>query len=194
MRPTTLFALLLLSFHLPAVAESDFSGAWVAQLCPTNVEPESGKCSTLVLELLQREDRLCGSHMFATAGAAEMDEGAPPSFIGEVIGEAATAIAISGRGSPPPRLRVELEMQGETLRWKMLDKPAPGQLLPRSARLKRAKGKTLFAPLFAQELKALCTLNFNTVMRQQTIAGPGSPTPSSTPSPTLSPASSPSPR
>jgi hypothetical protein len=68
---------------------------------------------------------------------------------------------------------VELTMQGSTLKWKRLDDPPGDHLFPRSATLRRAKGKTLFAPLFAQELQAMCSLNFNAALRPRTSPNPG---------------------
>lgn len=116
--------------------------------------------------------------MFASAGAAEMDEGAAPSFVGTVAGSGATALVISGRGSPPARLRVELTMRDDgALKWERLDNPPGDYLLPRVATMTRSPRKTLFAPLFAHELQAVCALNFNAMLRQSTPPVPDTPQP-----------------
>lgn len=172
MRLLPCLAVLLLSFPslvFPSLvaAEGDYAGAWVATLCPAKEQPSSGKCSNFVLELLQQESRVCGAHVFATAGAAQMDEGPAPSVVGEVASGTANGVVVSGRGTPPARLQVELALRDGALYWKRLDNPPGDHLLPRKAKLTRAKGKTLFAPFFMQELQAMCSLHFNAVRQQE---------------------------
>jgi len=161
MRFPALTALLMLAAVAPASAEtSDFSGAWIAWLCPGGVPRDSGKCSNFVLELHQQEGRLCGAHFFATAGAARIDEGAAPSITGEVDGGAATITAVSGRASPPVRVRAEIRLVNGALQWQRLENPSGDYLLPMSTRLTRSKSRTLFAPVFEHELKAACSSAF----------------------------------
>jgi hypothetical protein len=167
MRLLSSLAVLLFSLPSFAAAEGDYAGAWVATLCPAKEQPSSGKCSNFVLELLQQENRVCGAHVFTTAGAAEMDEGPAPSVVGEVAGETATGVAVSGRGTPPVRLQVELTLMDGALHWKRLDNPPGDYLLPRKAKLTRAKGKSLFAPFFVQELQSMCSLHFNAARQQE---------------------------
>ncbi|RJF97401.1 hypothetical protein [Noviherbaspirillum saxi] len=148
----------LLALAPAAVADDDFSGAWVASLCPPGVQRESGQCANFVLELHQQDDRLCGAHLFSTAGAERIDEGAAPSISGEISNGVVNAIAISGRA--PIRVRAEIRKSGATLQWLRQDNPRGDYLLPPSARLTKARKKTLFAPLFEQELKAACSSVF----------------------------------
>lgn len=161
MRLPALTALLLLAPVVSAMAETnDFSGAWVAWLCPGGVPRDSGKCSNFVLELHQQEGRLCGAHFFATAGAARIDEGAAPSITGEVVDDTATITAVSGRAAPPVRVRAEMKLVNGALQWRRLENPSGDYLLPMSTRLNRSKSKTLFAPVFEHELKAACSSAF----------------------------------
>ena len=169
---STLFALLL-SFPFQAsaaAADADFSGAWVAWLCPGETRRESGLCSNFVLELHQQENRLCGAHFFATAGAARVDEGGAPSLTGDIVNGIANIVVVSGRGAPPVRVRVEMKKVKGMLQWQRLDSPRGDYLMPLSTRLAKSRSKTLFAPVFEQELKAACSSAF-------TMAAEGMPPP-----------------
>jgi hypothetical protein len=151
--------------------EEDFSGVWVAWLCPSGVQRESGQCSNLVLELQQKEGKLCGAHLFATAGAARIDEGAAPSVTGDIADGKADAVVISTRAAAPTRVRIEIRKQNGMLHWQRLENPPGDYLLPRTARLSKSAKKTLFTPLFDQELKAAC-LSFFTMTSEPEAAPP----------------------
>lgn len=159
MRIPPLFALCLLA-PLPAFAADDFSGAWVAWICPNGVQRDSGKCSNFVLELHQKGDQLCGAHMFSTAGAERIDEGMAPSVLGEISNDVATVVAMSTRTNPPVKVRVEMKKSNGMLHWVRLEHPKGDYLLPPATRLSKSKSKTLFAPVFEQELKAACSSAF----------------------------------
>lgn len=139
-------------------AEEDISGVWTASLCPPDVQRDSGKCSSFVLELHQQGGKLCGAHLFSTAGAERIDEGAAPSLTGDVTDAAARIIIVSGRS--PVRVPGELKKAGNSLQWTRLENPKGDYLLPPSARLAKSKKKTMFAPMFEQELKAACSSVF----------------------------------
>lgn len=160
MRFQTLIALPLLAAIAPAGAVDDFSGAWVAWICPNGVQRDSGKCANFVLELHQKDDRLCGAHFFSTAGAERIDEGMAPSVIGEIADDTATVVAMSTRTVPPVKVRVEMKKANGTLQWLRLENPSGDYLLPQAARLSKSKSKTLFAPVFEQELRAACSSAF----------------------------------
>jgi len=162
MRRNLLIAFLLLASAVHAAAAGDFSGAWVAWLCPDGMQRDSGKCSNFVLELHQKDDRICGAHFFSTAGAERVDEGAAPSILGEIANDTATVVTISTRASPPVRVRVEMRKANGALQWLRLENPSGDYLLPQATRLTKSKSKTLFAPVFEQELKAACSLAFTT--------------------------------
>lgn len=156
MKPA-LTSLALLMLCLTARAENaDFSGTWVAWICPAGVARESGKCSNFVLELHQQGGKLCGAHFYATAGAASVDEGAAPSITGDIAADSVDAIAISSRPATPVRVHVELTKRNGMLHWQRLESPPGDYLLPRSARLSKSAKRTLFMPVFEQELKAAC--------------------------------------
>lgn len=171
MRLATLTAMLLLAPAMPAMADNDnFSGAWVAWLCPSGVTRDSGKCSNFVLELHQKDGRVCGAHFFATAGAARIDEGAAPSITGDVADDTAAIVALSGRA--PVRVKAEMKIVNGMLQWQRLENPSGDYLLPMSTRLTRSKRKTLFAPLFEHELKAACSSAFTMAAERAKPAGP----------------------
>ncbi|RJG07656.1 hypothetical protein D3870_18115 [Noviherbaspirillum cavernae] len=152
-----LFALTAFCSSSPAAdGDGDFNGAWVAAMCPAGIKTDSGKCANFVLELFQKEDKVCGSHVFATAGATQMDEGGTPSITGNVADGVATITVISGRGTPPVQVRVELKIVNNRMQWKRLDDPTGDFLLPPAAQLTRSRNKTMFAPVFAQQLQAAC--------------------------------------
>lgn len=158
----SLFAALLpvcIAYGNPS-REDDLGGVWVGWQCPANVQPDMRQCAHFMLELHQRDGRLCGAHTFATPGAANMDEGRAPSIRGDVSGGTVQAIAVSGRA--PMQIRVAMHKEGKALIWQRLESPTGDYLLPLRIRLLRANRKTLFAPVFAQELHASCDMVFDT--------------------------------
>lgn len=160
MRLHSLLSLLLFAPLAPAFAADDFSGAWVAWICPSGVQRDSGKCSNFVLELHQKDDQLCGAHFFSTAGAERIDEGMAPSVLGEIANDVATVVAMSTRTTPPVKVRVEMKKSGGMLHWIRMEHPPGDYLLPKATRMSKSKSKTLFAPVFEQELKAACASAF----------------------------------
>jgi hypothetical protein len=156
-----LAALLLSPFAVLAAgeAEGDFNGAWVAWQCPSGIATESGRCDNFVLEVFQSRGRLCGAHIYATAGAGKIDEGAPPSLSGSVQNGIANIVLQSGRGSPlepPIRMQAELKLAKNRLQWRRLDNPPGDHLLPQSATLSRSRHGSLLNPFFEQRLRAVC--------------------------------------
>lgn len=160
MRLHLLLPLFLLAPLASVSAADDFSGAWVSWICPDGAQRDSGKCSNFVLELHQKDDRLCGAHFFSTAGAERIDEGMAPSVLGDIANDAATVVMISTRTNPPVKVRVEMKKSNGMLHWIRLEHPAGDFLLPKAARMSKVKSKTLFAPVFEQELKAACASAF----------------------------------
>ncbi len=156
MRPPYLLAMLMLS--TPMAWADDFSGVWTGWQCPSGQTPQSGKCANLVLELHQRQDRVCGAHIFATAGATQIDEGNAPSITGTVGADGIASVVVESNGlRTPVQANVELSLVKGRLQWKRLDEPGTGYLLPRSMNLARSKHGTLFTPTFEQQLKAVCS-------------------------------------
>jgi hypothetical protein len=164
------FCLLGLAAFMPIVAAaSDFTGVWTAPVCPPGTKYAPGKCSQFVLELFQRQDRLCGSHVFATASASMVDEGgSAPSVSGSIGGETASVNLLSSRGKAQVPVSAELTLAagGSGLQWKRTDKPGRDDLLPPTASFTRSRHKTLFNPVFAQQLSAACSLVNNPAPQQ----------------------------
>ncbi|GAB3541610.1 hypothetical protein GCM10027343_12340 [Noviherbaspirillum agri] len=158
--PALFMGFMLIPPFASAANDNDFSGAWVAWLCPEGVKRDSGQCSNFVLELHQQQDKLCGAHLYATAGAARVDEGMAPSVTGDVANGIANVVVISGRSSPPVRVRVEIRKTDGMLQWQRLESPRGDYLMPLSARMTKSRSRTLFAPVFEHELKAACLSAF----------------------------------
>ncbi|NEX63482.1 hypothetical protein [Noviherbaspirillum galbum] len=146
------------SVAVPAAA-SDFTGVWTAAVCPGGTKYAPGKCSQFVLELFQKQDRLCGSHTFATASATMVDEAASgPSILGSIADDTANVSLVSSRARPDAPVSGQLKMTGGGLQWKRTDKPGRDDLLPATASFTRSRYKTLFSPVYAQQLSAACNL------------------------------------
>lgn len=162
MRRHSFLSILILScVPLAAFAESEFSGVWTAVVCPSGIKNAPGKCSHFVLELFQKHDKLCGSHVYATPDADQMDEGAGPSLTGTIAGNIATVSVLSGRSPSTAGITAELKMVNGRLRWHRLDHPGRNDLLPTSAQFTRSRAKTLLNPVFAQQLSAACSMISN---------------------------------
>ncbi|MDB5842550.1 MAG: hypothetical protein JWQ23_4502 [Herminiimonas sp.] len=162
-RVPILLAMLMASNAAPAAAnDSEFSGSWTGLLCPAGVQAGPDKCSSFVLALFQKQGKLCGSHVFATVGASQMDEGGVPSLSGVIANGTATVAVESSRAAPPVRLKGELSLSNGVLRWQRLDSPPGDYLLPMSAKLTRSPHGTLFSPLFEQRLSAACSSMLDT--------------------------------
>jgi hypothetical protein len=145
-----------------ADADSDFSGAWAVSICPAKAQRDPGKCSNFVIELFQKQNKLCGAHIFATAGAAQLDEGGAPSLTGTIGDDGTASVMVeSGRAAPPVKMRVELKLVNGLLQWRRLDNPEGDYLLPRTTQLTKSRHGTLFSPLFGQRLKAVCSAMSN---------------------------------
>jgi hypothetical protein len=154
-------ALLHLPLSAMAADNPNFSGSWTAWICPGGAPPDSGKCSSFALVLFQKNEKICGSHVFATAGARAMDEGGTPSLTGTIAGESAGITVESGRTTPGTRVQAQLHVSKGQLQWRRLDSPAGDYLLPASAHMTRSNQGSLLSPLFEQRLSAACTAYLN---------------------------------
>lgn len=153
----------LSSTVIAAPAQGDFSGVWTALVCPSGVRNDPARCGHFVLELFQKQDRLCGSHLVATAGAAQMEDGGGgagggPTLTGTVAADKASVTVAGNRVASPAGVPAELTLGRGTLQWHRLDKPGRNDLLPVNARLTKSRAKTLLNPVFAQQLAAACSM------------------------------------
>lgn len=156
------YSLVVLMLSASAAWANDFSGVWTGWQCPPGQTPQSGKCANLVLELHQRQDRVCGAHIYATAGASHIDEGNAPSITGAVGPDGIASVVVASNGlRNPMQANVALSLVKGKLEWKRLNEPGDGYMMPMSMQLTRSKHGTLFTPTFEQQLKAVCsTVNF----------------------------------
>ncbi len=166
MRHFILLPALLLAASAMAAAPADFSGVWTALVCPSGVRNDPGRCAHFVLELHQKQDRLCGSHLFATPGALPMDDGnaGAPTLSGAIADNTATVTLAANpvrHAQRAQNIRAELKLGRGTLHWHRLDKPDKNDLLPVDIRFAKSRAKTLLNPVFAQQLSAACTMISN---------------------------------
>ncbi|HJV52960.1 MAG TPA: hypothetical protein VJ652_15945 [Noviherbaspirillum sp.] len=159
MRHLLLPALFLASASVSA-APGDFSGVWTALVCPSGIKNDPGQCTHFILELYQRQDKLCGSHLFATPGSIQMDErtGAGPTLTGTIADDTATVTVADQRARSAQSVRAELKLARGGLQWHRVDKPGKNDVLPVNVRFAKSRAKTLLNPVFAQQLSAACTM------------------------------------
>ena len=152
MRLPILLALCLSSpAALAEAGAGDLGGVWTGWQCPAGVRLDPGKCANFVLELFQKDGKLCGTHVYATAGASQMDEGGEmPSLIGEVADGAAAVTVQSGRS--PARIRAELKLANGRLQWRRLEGEGDF-LLPPAMQLTRSRHKSLRTPVLERQLR-----------------------------------------
>ncbi|MDB5823721.1 MAG: hypothetical protein JWR21_2425 [Herminiimonas sp.] len=157
--PASLLSLLVAAPPVLAASDVDFSGNWTAWICPkgeASSQPDPARCSSFVLSLYQKENKLCGSHLFATAGATQLDEGDAPSISASIEKDGARGTVESRRGATPVQLHVDFKVSDNVLTWQRTDNPGGDYMLPRAARLRRAAKGNLFGAEFAQRLSAVC--------------------------------------
>jgi hypothetical protein len=157
--------LLVLAAAMPAAqvahAAGNFAGVWTAAVCPRGVAAGPGRCAQFVLELYQKQNKLCGAHVFATPSADLVDEAvnpSAPSVSGDVEEDTATVSVASVRSKAPRGVEAELKLSHGVLLWKRVDKPGRDELIPATAQFTRSRHKTLMAPVFAQQLAAACSM------------------------------------
>ncbi|MDB5796845.1 MAG: hypothetical protein JWP36_747 [Paucimonas sp.] len=150
-----LFYLLLVAG--PAFASADLNGSWSGMICPQPGVGDASRCASFTLRLYQKQDRICGTHLFATAGARQMDEGGMPSIMAKASGDAINGTVESQRVSPAIRIPVTLSLAGTELRWQRTENPPGDYLLPHSMILTRSRQGGILSPLSEQRLSAACS-------------------------------------
>ena len=140
-----LFLLSLVQFNSIAIASNakhaqplrSFTGAWSDISCPEN---EGSRCGGgFVLYLVQKGDRICGTHFSSSLGAGQLDEGGPRSVTGKSKGSTALVSITSGRDKSVFEARIEITKK--SIRWKRLKQLTLGDLdqslIPEEAQLKK---------------------------------------------------------
>lgn len=181
-RPIRIAALLLVCLSatpLAARAADDWNGSWIGYVCPAGVTGNAARCASFFLRLHSRNARVCGSHVYATAGAREMDEGGTPSVLAKLEGKNANGTIESARTSPPTTLPVVLHLENEELRWQRTANPAGDYLLPRNVTMTRSRQGSMLSPLFEQRLASSCAAHLD--MPPDKPAAPPAVAPSSAP-------------
>lgn len=179
MRLFTLFAGLnlawLVSLPLTASAENDWNGAWTGYVCPEGSAVNPARCASLFLRLYSRNAKVCGSHVFATAGAKEMDEGATPSIMATLDGTSAKGTVQSTRASPPLSIPLSMQLQNSALRWQLGGSAEGDYLLPRNLSLTHARQGGMLSALFEQRLSASCAAWLDMPVNKPAVPQPHNP-------------------
>lgn len=150
-------SLSLAMWPMQAAAQDDWSGAWIGYACPQGTAANPARCASLYVRLYSRNAKLCGSHVFATAGAREMDEGGTPSVVAALDGKLAQGTVQSTRSAPAVTLGLTLQLNNGEMLWQRDPKPEGNYLLPRSLKLTRSKEGGMLSPMFEQRLASSCT-------------------------------------
>ena len=144
-----LLTAVLLAAGLAAHAgPASLAGTWAIEHCDN--ETPRKPCGGFTLELVQRGNRLCGSHFAATTNYSRVDEGQPTSLIGTVVGNEAVLFVASGRDAATYLAR--LKLSGDQLAWKLVEKIGEGAdtgapVIALDQTLRRASTDPRFAPV-----------------------------------------------
>jgi hypothetical protein len=103
-------------------ASPPFGGAWAVQWCEPGGKPDT--CGGFTAYLVQKGDRLCGTHYGSDERQNRMDEGEPRSITGVVVGSTAVLTIKSGRNQSIYLIRAV--RKGNTIAWETLDTVAEG--------------------------------------------------------------------
>jgi hypothetical protein len=107
----------------PAHAESTpFSGVWSIQHCSADAPGQ--QCGGFTLVLVQKADRLCGTHFAATPNLGRIDEGAPVSVLGTAMGRNAVLFISSGRD--PTSYLAKVTYSHDKLEWRLVERLSEG--------------------------------------------------------------------
>ena len=103
--------------------EVNFAGMWVIDIRPES--QRNAECGHAYFTLLQKGDRLCGDHTFATPGCGRLNEGNPGSVKGIIVGSTAVLVVTSGRNGAI--VMGKATRRGNTLHWTTLEDIKPGE-------------------------------------------------------------------
>lgn len=157
-------------------ADNDWNGSWIGYVCPAGVASNPARCASFFLRLHSRNAKICGSHVYATAGAREMDEGSTPSLLARLEGKNANGTIESARTTPPTSLPVVLHLENEELRWQRNANPAGDYLLPRNVSMTRSRQGSMLSPMFEQRLASSCAAHLD-MPPDKPAAPPAAPAP-----------------
>ncbi len=102
-----------------------FEGVWTVQQCAADAPTRP--CGGFTLILVQRGDRLCGSHFAATPNLSRVDEGEPTSVMGTVLGNNAVLFIASGRD--PTHYLAKATLLRGGLAWRLIEKLSDGEIV-----------------------------------------------------------------
>jgi uncharacterized protein YecT (DUF1311 family) len=104
-------------------AGSRFTGQWHLDLCDTAISEE---CGGFTVYLIQIGKNICGDHFFATPGGGRLNEGAPRSISGSIVGNNVADIEItSGRNGAI--FKVQVTENGDILKWNVIKEIEAGE-------------------------------------------------------------------
>jgi hypothetical protein len=139
--------------QVEAVDAADFTGAWSAQVCDRQNPRSDTACGRFVLRLIRDGKNICGEHVVATAGDAQVDEGAPGSVLASGKHRNGLLVVISGRNRAVHMAR--LQRRGAELGWIRIRMIVPGDddaptILPQTITLQKDD-----SPAAQERLRAL---------------------------------------
>ena len=102
-----------------------FDGKWEIDLRTPQEIRARAECGFAGFDLVQRENKISGSHWFYTTGCGRMNEGGDETVVGEVHGRTATLTVTSARNGAVFLGRARLE--GASLRWQVVKEIKPGE-------------------------------------------------------------------
>lgn len=98
-------------------ASPAFGGVWTVRWCAP--ESRRDECGGFTAYLVQKGDRLCGTHFGADERQNRMDEGEPKSISGVAVGRTAVLTIRSGRNHGLYLIRAV--RKGNTLAWETVE-------------------------------------------------------------------------
>jgi hypothetical protein len=104
-------------------AQTNFNGAWTVKLC-AKANPKL-QCGSFDLYLVQRGERICGTHFAATPGLGRLDEGDPASVLGASNGNAAVLLVNNSRANS--KYLATIKLADSTLSWRVIGTVVPGK-------------------------------------------------------------------
>jgi hypothetical protein len=136
----------------PAIA--DVSGSWSVTWCDRQY-PEKA-CGGFTAHLVQKGDRVCGTHNAASPGLSMLDDGADRSLVGRVVGQTAIVALRSGRNEAVHL--VSLRKRQGALHWQRREvlQPAAGDADVLADRAVLARLKTAPGDERRQAMQAAC--------------------------------------
>jgi hypothetical protein len=97
MRTAAFVLALALSTTVASAEQPDFSGRWTLDLLTPAERSDPLSCGIAEFDLIQRGNRISGSHSMVTVGCSRQNEGGDETVKGVVVDQMAVLVVTSGR-------------------------------------------------------------------------------------------------